>query len=282
MAHQPGETMHRVPAGRAGSPRLAYRAAGPRSAPALVLLHSLGTDGRMWQAQAAGLAGDYRLIIPDTRGHGQSDWEGPVSIGSWVGDLRRVLDHAEIAAAWLAGVSMGGVQAMAFAAEHPARVAGLVIADSFAELEPATAAAKISALTAQAGQLGMAGLADAYVADTITTDRRSPGAAAVRDAIASMPAEAYVASVRTCFGSKLGRCLPGIAAPALVLWGERDAKTPRALSERLAAGIPGARLEVIPGAGHLSNVDNPAAFTAAVRRFVSAGAAGPDGRVLAR
>jgi 3-oxoadipate enol-lactonase len=276
-------TLHRVPPAGAGLPELAYREAGPRSSPALVLLHSLGTDGRLWEAQVTGLAGEYRLIVPDARGHGRSGWDGPIGIGAWADDLGRVLDHAEVPVAWLAGVSMGGVQAMAFAAEHSDRVSGLMIADSFAELDPATVAAKISALTGQAERLGMAGLADAYVAETITIDPPPPGAAAVRDAIASMPVEAYLAAVRTCFGARLGHRLADIAAPVLVLWGERDAKTPRPLSERIAAGIRGARLETIPGAGHLSNVENPAAFTAAVRRFITAslasgaaGAGSPD------
>jgi 3-oxoadipate enol-lactonase len=277
MGQPTAGTLHRIPPAGAGRPGLSYREAGPRSLPALVLLHSVGTDGRLWEAQLTGLAGEYRLIVPDTRGHGRSGWDGPIGIGTWADDLSRVLDHAEVPAAWLAGVSMGGVQAMAFAAEHTGRVSGLVIADSFAELEPATAAAKISALSGQAERLGMAGLADAYVTETITTDPPPPGAAAVRDAIASMPVEAYLASVRTCFGARLGHCLAGIAAPALVLWGERDTKTPRPLSERIAAGIRGARLEVIPGAGHLSNVENPAAFTTAVRRFIAAGAAGAGG-----
>jgi 3-oxoadipate enol-lactonase len=277
MVQQPAGTVRRVPPAGAGRPALAYRDAGPRSRAALVLLHSLGTDGRLWAPQLTSLAGEYRLIIPDTRGHGESGWDGPIGIGTWADDIARVLDHADVPAAWLAGVSMGGVQAIAFAAEHPGRVTGLVIADSFAELEPDTAAAKTSALAGQAQRLGMAGLADAYVAGTITGDPASPGAAAVRDAIASTPEEGYVASVRTCFGARLGHCLAGIAAPALVLWGERDAKTPLHCSEHIAAGIRGARLEVIPDAGHLSNIENPAAFTAATSRFIAAAAAAPAG-----
>ena len=274
MAQQPAGTVQQVPAAGAGRPGLAYRDAGPRSRAALVLLHSLGTDGRLWAPQITSLAGEYRLIVPDTRGHGESGWDGPIGIGTWADDLARVLDHAEVPAAWLAGVFMGGVQAVAFAAGHADRVTGLVIADSFAELEPDTAAGKASALAGQAQRLGMAGLAEAYVTETITGDPASPGAAAVRDAIASMSVEAYCASVRTCFGARLGHCLAGIAAPALVLWGERDAKTPLHCSEHIAAGIRGARLEVIPRAGHLSNIENPAAFTAAARRFIAAAPAG--------
>ncbi|HLB76287.1 MAG TPA: alpha/beta fold hydrolase, partial [Candidatus Dormibacteraeota bacterium] len=111
--------------------------------------------------------------------------------------------------------------------------------------------------------------AKAYVADTFTTSPPVAAAAVVADAISSMRQDAYLASTRICFGVRLARLLPHITAPTLVLWGERDQKTPRELSERIATAIPSARLETIPAAGHLSNAENPAAFTAALRHFLS-------------
>lgn len=265
-----GDPIRTVAASAAG-PALAYADTGPDRPDAVVLLHSLGTDHRMWRDQVAALRGEHRVIAPDCRGHGRSAWTGPAGADVWAADLDRVLDAAGVERAALAGVSLGGIQAIAYAAARPDRVRAVVVADSFAELPAEVADAKISGLAGQAEREGMAAVADAYVADTFTLDPPPDGAELVRDAIAGMDATAYAASVRACFGARVTGRLAAVRAPALVLWGDADAKTPRALSERIAAGIPGAELREIPGAGHLSNLENPAAFTRAVADMLSRG-----------
>lgn len=255
----------------AGEPALTYADTGPDRPDAVVLLHSLGTDHRMWRDQAAALRARHRVVAPDCRGHGGSGWAEPVDTGAWVSDLDRVLDAARIERAALVGVSLGGIQAVAYAAARPHRVTAVVIADSFAELPADVAETKIAGLAGQAEADGMAAVADAYVADTFTLAPPPDGAEPVRAAIAGMDARAYAASVRACFGARVADRLAAVRAPALVLWGDADTKTPRARSEQIAAGIPGARLREIPGAGHLSNLENPAAFTRAVEDFLSGG-----------
>ena len=261
----------RTVAASPGGPALAYADTGPDGPDAVVLLHSLGTDHRMWADQIAALRDRHRVIVPDCRGHGGSAWAGPAGVDAWVADLDRVLDAAGTERAALAGVSLGGIQAIAYAAARPDRVRSVVIADSFAELPAEVAEAKIAGLAGQAETEGMAAVADSYVADTFTLDPPPAGAERVRAAIAGMDVSAYTASVRACFGARVGDRLAAVRAPALVLWGDADAKTPRALSERIAAGVPGAELREIPGAGHLSNLENPAAFTRAVADFLSGG-----------
>ncbi|MBO0826317.1 MAG: alpha/beta fold hydrolase [Streptosporangiales bacterium] len=248
----------------AGAPALAYVDRGPRTGAAVVLLHSLGTDLRMWRPQLDELAACHRVVAVDSRGHGGSGWRPDLSVDAWVDDLGRLLDHSGVTTATFVGVSMGGVQGLAFALRHPDRTAGLVLADTFAELAPDVASAKIAAMSGLATELGMAAYADSYVADTFTSKPIAADAELVRDAIATTELEPYVASVRTCFGVRLGSRLAEVTAPTLVLWGDRDAKTPRELSEQLAAGIPGATLRVLPKAGHLSNLENPRAFLDAV------------------
>ena len=252
-----------VPGG-AGGPALAYADRGPRSGAAVVLLHSLGTDHRIWRPQLDALASRHRVVAADSRGHGGSGWRPGLSIDGWVDDLTRLLDHAGVRTATLVGLSMGGIQALGFALRHPDRTAGLILADTFAELAPDAARAKIAAMSGAASELGMRAYADRYVADTFTSAPPVADAEVVREAIAAMALEPYLASVRTCFGARLASRLPEVTAPALVLWGERDAKTPRELSERLAAGIPGASLRALPDAGHLSSLENPKAFLDAV------------------
>jgi 3-oxoadipate enol-lactonase len=256
-------TAHRAP----GIPAVIWHELGPRSPDAIVLLHSLGTDAGIWQDQAAELGTDQRVVMPDARGHGASDWAPPVTLDAWVEDLDRVLDAAGVESAVLAGLSMGGIQALAYGIERPDRLSGLVLADTFAELEPEVAAAKVRQLSATAEREGMPALADAYVAETFTLPVGPEITARVRDPIAAMSPEAYVASAQACFGARLADRLDEVRAPTLVLWGAEDEKTPRALSEQLADGIERAELAEIPDAGHLSNLENPGAFTRALAAF---------------
>ncbi|SEB58983.1 alpha/beta fold hydrolase [Streptomyces melanosporofaciens] len=252
-----------------GHPTIGYLDAGPRTGEALVLLHSLGTDHRLWRHQIDALAAEYRVIAPDSRGHGRSSWAARLDLGEWLADLDRVLDHARVDRAVIAGLSMGGVQALAFAGLRPERTRGLVVADSFAELDPDVARAKTDAFTRRARQDGMAALADWYVAETFTATSLPVGAEMVREAMSGIGPEALAASAETCFGARLGDVLGGIGVPALVLWGERDMKTPRELSELVASRIKGARFEVIPEAGHLSAIENPGEFTRVLADFVA-------------
>jgi 3-oxoadipate enol-lactonase len=251
-----------------GIPPIAYLDAGPRGASAVVLLHSLGTDHHMWSAQIDALARSYRVLAPDSRGHGQSGWSEPLTADSWVSDVVRVLDHAGVSEAVLVGVSMGGIQALACALSCRVRVRALVIADSFAQLPTEAANDKVATLGGLARTDGMAALADYYVDATFTVAPLPAGAADVRRAIAGMPAAAYAASAATCFGVALEDRLPAVTCPALVLWGEHDSRAPRELSDRIATAIPGASLAVIPAAGHLSNIENAPVFTRLTEEFL--------------
>src|SRR5690606_20582878 len=114
-----------VPAA-ATQPELAYLDIG--DGPPILLLHSLGTDHRLWTPQLTPLADDFRVVAPDSRGHGGSGWTGELDLDDWTDDLARVLDHLDLAQVALVGVSMGGVQALAFALRHPRRVRALVLA----------------------------------------------------------------------------------------------------------------------------------------------------------
>ncbi|QRP50372.1 alpha/beta fold hydrolase [Amycolatopsis sp. FDAARGOS 1241] len=250
-----------------GTPALTYLDSGGAARAGVLLLHSLGTDHRLWTACAQALAAEHRVLVPDTRGHGGSAWAAPLSVGDWVSDVERVRADAGLNQVTLVGLSMGGVQAIGYAARHPERVTALVIADSFAELDPEPARVKASGLASRVGD--MAALAEFYVSSTFTVDPLPDTAESVRSAIAGMRPAAYAASAETCFGARLDHVLAGITAPALVLWGERDAKTPRELSDRIAERIPKARFAVVPDAGHLSVLENPREFTRLTRGFLA-------------
>lgn len=253
---------------------LSYQDSGGPARRGVLLLHSLGTDHRLWDGLAPVLVPEHRVVVPDSRGHGASTWAEPLTVDAWAADVERIRVHAGLDEVAVVGLSMGGVQAIAYAAAHPERVTALVIADSFAELDPAVAWQKAAGLTSRVDD--MAALADFYVTSTFTVDPLPSGAEDVRAAIAGMRPEAYTASTETCFGVQLDHALADITAPTLVLWGDRDEKAPRELSERIAEQIPKARLGTIPAAGHLSVLENPGEFTRLVREFLAETREGGD------
>jgi len=247
---------------------LGYVAKGPADGHPVVLLHSLGTDHTIWEP-CLDLLEQRWLIAPDTAGHGDStgQLDGPVTVQRWANDLHALLEELDAPPAVLVGVSMGGMQAVAYAAAHPDRVRGLVVADSFVKLDPAVARTKITQQEQAVDAGSMAAVADEYVAATFDPPY-PPGAELVRKAIARLRPEEYLATVRATFGVDIESLLPQVDVPTLVLWGEQDTKAPRSLSEDIAAGIRGSRLRTIPRAGHLSNIDNPEAFAREVLDFL--------------
>jgi pimeloyl-ACP methyl ester carboxylesterase len=211
-----------------------------------------------------------RVLAPDARGHGRSGPITGVTLDDWVDDITAVLGDAGVESAVLAGVSMGGVQALAFALAHPGQVRSVLIADSFAELDPEIAEAKIAGMAGAAERKPMSKVADDYV-DATFLEPYPTGVRNVRRAIASADVTSYIASVRACFGVRLLDRIADIGCPVRIAWGDRDEKAPRALSEAMVATIDGASLGVIPAAGHLSNIDNPEGFASEVRLAIEIG-----------
>jgi 3-oxoadipate enol-lactonase len=238
---------------------------------AVLLVHAIGCDHRMWDSLGTDLAPRFRVIRMDVRGHGRSAvTPRPYSLDQLADDARDLLDSLEIDKAHWVGLSMGGMIGQAFALRHPTRLRKLVLANttsSYGEEGPKMWEARAKAV--EAG--GMAAIkelamqryfsedfrvAHADVVDRIGTDflaTAAEGYAACCDAIRNLE-----------FSADLGR----IKAPTLVIAGENDAGTPVAMSQALAAAIPGAKLAVIPGAAHLSAVENPAAFNRLVADFL--------------
>jgi pimeloyl-ACP methyl ester carboxylesterase len=248
----------------------------------VLALHSLGADHRMLQNQVELLAPYARVIAPDCRGHGSSGWDGTATLPRWCADIEAVLDAAGAGAVDLLSISMGGVQAMAYARLRPQRVGRIVLADTFCRLDEELIPAKVEGTAGAAERLGMERYADYYLSQTLTAGANGSGASDLWRAIAGASLDAYVASARACFGADVTEGLSSVRSPTLVLWGEWDRKTPRTLSEEIAAMLPDSELEVVPQAGHLSNLDNPAAFNGAVARFLELPLALHDGEAAGR
>jgi 3-oxoadipate enol-lactonase len=237
--------------------------------PLVVLVHSLGLSAQMWREQVAALKDRYTVVAFDTRGHGQSSGKGEISIAAAAQDLKSLLDHLGAPQSHVVAISSGGPIALTFAAQHPAMVGSLVLADSFAQ--PVEGSAQTVEATAEAiAYVSMEEFGTQYAAETLLPSTSFDIQDEVAGVIAKMNPKAYNQMMRSALLGDFRPTLANIKAPTLVLIGENDTIAPRPASEFLAANIPNAKLEVIAAAGHLSCIDNPAAFNAAVGKFLDA------------
>lgn len=249
------------------------RVAGPAGAPALVLLHSLGATQAIWDAQAAALAGAFRVIRPDMRGHGLTEaTPGPYGMDLLAGDVLALLDALGVERAHVGGVSIGGMIAQHLAARAPERVASLVLCDTAMAIPtPASWAERAAAVRAG----GMRAVADAVLARWVTPDfLEAPAAIGLRTMLLRTDPEGYAGCAEAIGAADLTAATAGLRLPTLVLVGAHDLSTPPQAAAALAACIPGAELEVIEGAAHIPTVQQPLAVTAAMRRFLAPAA--PD------
>ncbi|MEU4222462.1 3-oxoadipate enol-lactonase [Actinoplanes sp. NPDC026623] len=236
-----------------------HREDGPPDAPALLLINSLGADLSMWEPQIPALAGPFRVIRYDARGHGRS----PVPPGRYaLADLGRdalgLLDRLGVARAHVCGLSLGGMTAMWLAAHAAERVDRLVLFCTSALLGPRSAWAERAELVRAEGTAAVAG---AIVARWVTAGYAAAHPAAVatlRDMVAATPAIGYAGACAAVEDMDLRADLSSIRAPTLVVAGADDPATPPEHGAAIAAAVPGARLQVLAGAAHLASFEQPA------------------------
>ncbi len=242
--------------------------------PVVVLSHALGCDLTMWDALAALLQDRFTVLRYDHRGHGRS----PAGAGAFGMD-----DLADDAAALIqqqaggqpvhfVGLSMGGMTAQALGARHPALVRSLVVANAASHYDAAARAmwqARIDTVRARGTGAVADGAMQRWFTPAYRADVAGGGAARVatlRAVLEATPAAPYAEACAAVAGIDLAAGNARIACPTLVIAGTRDEATPPALSEAIAAQIPGAQLASLDAA-HLSAVEQPAAFAALLTRF---------------
>jgi 3-oxoadipate enol-lactonase len=247
-----GETIHYVKAG---------------TGPAVALVHSLGLSVLMWRDVIAGLRDRYTLIAYDLRGHGQSSAKGECTVVNAAHDLKGVLDHVGAAQCSVVAISTGGPVALTFA--NKSAMHSLVLADSFAK--PIEGSNERVEATAEAiAYVSMEEFGTQYAAETLLASTPLDVQDEVAAVISKTTPKAYVQLMRSALLGDFSGLLSSIRTPTLVLVGDSDPVSAMPAAEFLADNISGAKLEVLPAAGHLSCIDNPAAFTAAVGRFLDA------------
>lgn len=258
--------MHTI---RVNDIELSFRLHGRADAPVLALVNSLGSDARIWDAMIERLAGRFRIVSYDKRGHGRSGAPAAdYGLDQHVADLAALLDHLAIKRLALCGVSVGGLIAQGFALRHPDRLAALVLCDTAARIGDA-AMWNDRIATVRAG--GLAAILDPVMQRWFTDHYRQSQPAAMdlwRDMFLAMPVDGYVGTCATLRDTDLREAVHAIAAPTLVVVGEEDLSTPVALVRDTAERITGARFEIIAGAGHIPSIERPEDLAQLISSFL--------------
>lgn len=241
--------------------------AGGGGATPILFLHGVGSDHHVWSPQIAHFSTERRAVALAYPGYGDSVLVEDATRDDYAAAVLATLDALAIDQAHICGLSLGGVVAIALHAMARERCASLIIADSFAVHPEGQAIYDRSESASRT--IGMRALAEARV-DTLLGSAATPAVRrAVIDTMSAISPAAYVLGARAVWLADQRDRAAAIDVPTLVLVGDEDVITPPALSERLAALIPGAKLEIIVGAGHLANLEQPHAFNAAIDRFLS-------------
>jgi 3-oxoadipate enol-lactonase len=238
----------------------------------VMLLHAFPLNRSMWEPQIAALLGECRCIVPDLRGFGDSPKSGPYSMDVYADDVIALLDALQIEQAVIAGLSMGGYVALNLLRRHPKRIRALVLADTRAAADTAEGQRKRDELIALARSDGPAAVAERQVTGLIgksTRERQPELVERIRSVMALESVEGIVGALQAMRARPDSTAvLATVAVPTLIVVGDEDVITPPKEARAMHELVAGSRLEIIPGAGHLSNLERPAAFNAALSDFV--------------
>jgi 3-oxoadipate enol-lactonase len=256
-----------------------HRLDGPAGAPVVVMAHPLGATLDVWDAPAAALAGRYRVLRYDVRGHGGSEVpSGPYTLEQTADDLRELLDALGIADVHFVGLSMGGLIGMAFALADPGRVRSLVLCDTTACYGPAVTPMWDDRIRVAETRGMTEELIDKTMAIWFTPEFHATHKSIVDGVSAMLRAtdpRGYAAAIRAIGWVDLRDRLAAIRCPTLVVVGEKDPGTPPAMARVLHERIAGARLAVLPGAMHCSPVEAADAFTRTLTEFLDGVSSNP-------
>ena len=256
-----------------GAPQLAYDVAG--SGATLIFLHGIGGNRRNWARQLSALADVYRVVAWDARGYGDSeDYAEPLAFTDFAADLLRLLDHLQVEHAHLCGLSMGGRIVLDFYARHPQRVSSLILADSFPGFDASFSDEGRARFVHERRQPLLDGKELADIAPAIARSLVSSSASAavtqeLIDSISMLHKESYIKTIEAMTMYQPVADLAAITVPVQIIVGAQDKLTPPAVSRKMAAEIPNARLLELENAGHLSNIEAPEGFNACLREFLA-------------
>jgi 3-oxoadipate enol-lactonase len=261
-----------------GSRTIAYldSAPGHNELRTVVLLHAFPIGANLWEPQIKGLPAGWRLLTPDLRGFGGStelDAASALSIGDYAEDVVDLLDELGITRAVIGGCSMGGYAALALYQSAPHLFEGLVLANTRAGADSPESRANRRNMLALLDREGASGVARDMMPKLLgksTHESNSDAESFVRRLIKQQsPLAVRNAIQRMMHRTDSTLLLAQVSVPTLVITGAEDEMIPVEESRKMAAAIPGAKLVIIPGAGHLANLEQPEAFNAALSEFLT-------------
>ena len=244
------------------APRIALSVTGEGEL--LLFLHGMGGRRQNWDAQLAFFSAAYKAAAWDARGYGDSDdYEGPLDFTVFSTDVVRVLDHFGARQAHIVGLSMGGRIARNFALHHPERVRSLVLANTSPGFG-ALPAEQVRGFVEQRRTLDPEQQAKRLFGPNASAEAREKLVASLR----AVHRESYLKTIEASVAQDVAAPIENIRTPTLVITSTEDTLYPRRIAEDMARRIPGARLVVINGAGHVSNLERPQEFNQAVADFL--------------
>lgn len=256
---------------RIAGAELSYDVRG--SGPALLLLHAFPLGMAMWDDQARALSGSFQVVRFDDRGFGGSPpGDGLLTMERIADDAAALLDHLQVPAATVCGVSMGGYAAFAFVRRHPTRLRGLALVDTKPSADTDQARRTRAEQAEQVRREGTTAIAEAFLPRLVgktTHEQRPQVVARLRDIILANPPRGITdALAGLAARADSTPTLREIRVPTLVVCGEEDVLTPPAEAEAMHAAIKGSTLELIPKAGHLPSLEAPEAFNRALEALL--------------
>jgi pimeloyl-ACP methyl ester carboxylesterase len=255
---------------RVGSIEMAYDDVG--EGPPIVFLHGFPHNRSLWLPQLSALAGTCRCIAPDLRGFGDSTVSGPWTMTQYAQDVVGLLDVLNIPKVVVCGLSMGGYVAFELWRRAPDRIQGLILADTKATADNAEAKSKRLAMIDVVKQSGSGAVADAQITGMVgkSSRERNPGMVEdLRQMMSSAPADGVAGALHALMERPDStQTLASISVPTLIIVGEEDALTPPKESRAMGEQIRGSSVQVIESAGHVSNLERPAAFNHLLNEFM--------------
>jgi 3-oxoadipate enol-lactonase len=247
-----------------------YQIDGPEGAPWIVLSNSLATTLAMWDQQAADLKAQYRVLRYDQRGHGETDAPaGRYTFEQLIADALGLMDALAIKKAHFGGLSMGGATALGFAQKHPDRLDKVIVCDTPCQSTP-TSTQQWEERIVVAQEKGMEALVEPTVGrwfPPAVLEAKPPHVDKVRAMIRTTPVNGFIGCAAALANHDYASAVATVTRPVLFMAGEKDGVTPTAM-RKLSAALPGSRYVELPGAGHISNMDQPEGFTWAIADFL--------------
>ena len=256
---------------------IAYERVG--EGPPLVLVHGAAVDGRMWRPQFAALADELTVVAWDEPGAGRSaDAPGDFGLADYARCLAALIEALGLGPAHVAGLSWGGTVVLELYRHRPGLVATLILVDTYAGWKGSLPAEEVQARVAGAHRM-LAAPAEEFdptLPGLFAGDPPAEFVPLLDEMAAAVRPESLRTQLLLMAEADQRDLLPRIALPTLLVWGELDARSPLGVARQFERAIPDTELVVIPGAGHVSNLERPERFNAGGARVLPRAPAGYD------